>query len=52
MLILDTVSMIKMSKAFKAQCQAAATKAQLSWSAWARLAMQRQIDRQHEHRQE
>lgn len=52
MLILDTVKMLKLSRPFKLQCEAAAMQAKMSWSAWARMAMQKQIDRQHEHRQE
>ena len=52
MLVLDSVKMLKMSKAFKERCEAAASNKQMSWSAWARLAMQKQLDRQHDHREE
>jgi hypothetical protein len=52
MLVLDSVKVLKMSKAFKARCEQAASHKQMSWSAWARLAMQKQLDRQHDHNQE
>jgi hypothetical protein len=51
-LVFDTVKMVKLSRAFKERCEHAAVQAQMSWSAWARLAMQKQLDRQHDHNQE
>lgn len=47
-LIHDSVKMLKMSTAFRRRCEQAAASRQMSWSAWARLAMQRELDRQHE----